>query len=205
MCRKGNINHIEMRDEKMKKWLTLISIVFVFAFVTACGNQNNNHNDDNNVNNQNNNNNYVNEENDTSTVNSTENTDQNDGTNNHVETANNQEDMQKMVDQLDFYEIELEVSYGHDQEYELEIEHHRNGDVEAKIEDELNNVEIDDDLEAFNHIYPHVKNLSISKDMEKQDVIDAVLQAFDLDADYEKFEVEFEFEDQTKISFEDRK
>src|SRR5699024_5568268 len=104
---------------------------------------------------------------------------------------------------LSFTEFEIEISYGKDKEYEAEIERHSNGDIEAELEDELNGIEIDDDLKAFNEIYPNARKLNIQKDTEKQDVIDQVLKAFDLDSNYEEFEAEFKFEDGTKISFED--
>lgn len=125
--------------------------------------------------------------------------------NSHVGEAKNQDDMKSMMAELSFYEIELEVSYGHDQEYEAEIEHHHNGDIEAEVEDELNGVKLSDDVKAFNYIYPKAKNVTVTKDMDKQAVIDEVLRAFDLKNDYEKFEVEFEFEDGTKLSYEDKK
>jgi len=40
-----------------------------------------------------------------------------------------------MMSALDVNEIEMEISYGKDQEYEAEIEHHDNGDIEAEVED----------------------------------------------------------------------
>lgn len=122
-----------------------------------------------------------------------------------TEMAKNQEDMKKMMEQLDFYEIEVEVSYGPDKEFEFEIEHHSNGDIEAKVEDELNNVSLKDDIEAFNYIFPNVKKLKITEDISKQEAIDELLKAFDLATDYKKIEIEFEFENGTIIAFEDKK
>src|SRR5699024_7707357 len=121
------------------------------------------------------------------------------------EQAENQDDMKKMLEDLDFYEFELEVSYGSDKEFEIEIEHHSNGDVEAEVEDELNDKNINDDLEAFNYIYPNAKKLNVSKDMDKQDAIDQVLKAFDLPDDYREIEIEFEFEEGRKVKFEDER
>lgn len=118
------------------------------------------------------------------------------------EVAENQEDMKSLMGELPFYEIDVEVSYGHDKEFEIEIEHHSNGDVQAEFEDELNGEKISDDLEAFNYIYPKVKNLNISKEMDKQTIINEVLKTFDLADDYKKIEIEFEFDDGTELSFE---
>src|SRR5699024_7589794 len=51
--------------------------------------------------------------------------------------AEDQDDMKKMMEDLNFDEIEIEISYGSDQEYEAEIDHHDNGDIGADLEDEL--------------------------------------------------------------------
>lgn len=117
--------------------------------------------------------------------------------------AKDHSDMKGMMEELNFTEIELEIDYGKDQEYAAEIERHSDGDIEAELEDEINGRDIDDDLEAFNVIYPLVKKLDIDQQTDKQDVIDQVLEAFDLEASYEEFEVEIKFEDGTKLSFED--
>ncbi|GGJ93922.1 hypothetical protein GCM10007063_15560 [Lentibacillus kapialis] len=131
------------------------------------------------------------------------NTGSNDSAAKSTEKAKNQDDMKATLDKLDFNEIEVEVSYGKDKEYEAEIEHHENGAVEAEVEDELDGTTIDDDLKAFNNLYPKVSKLQLGKNIDKQDAIDQVLKAFDLQSDYEKFEVEITFKDGTKLSFED--
>lgn len=122
---------------------------------------------------------------------------------NTSEEASDQDDMKNMMDELNFDEIEIEISYGKDQEYEVEIERHSNGDIDAEIEDELNGEDINDDLEAFNKLYPKVKQLDIEQDTEKEEVIKQVLDIFELDDDYEEFEVEITFNDGTKLSYED--
>lgn len=117
--------------------------------------------------------------------------------------AKNQDDMKKLMKNLEFKEIEVEISYGKDKEYEAEIEHHDNGNIEAEVEDEIHNEKISDDVKAFNSVYPKAKKLHIDKNTKKQDAIDQVLKALDLQSNYEKFEVAFTFEDGTKLSFED--
>ena len=82
--------------------------------------------------------------------------------------------MKNMMDELNFDEIEIEISYGKDQEYEVEIERHSNDDIDAEIEDELNGEDINDDLEAFNKLYPKVKQLDIEQDTDKEEVIKQV-------------------------------
>ncbi|QFF98052.1 hypothetical protein PB01_04035 [Psychrobacillus glaciei] len=111
--------------------------------------------------------------------------------------------MKQNMDELDYAEFELEVDYGKNKEYELEIEQD-NGIVEAKLEDELNNVNLKGQ-EAFDEIYPRLKKLTISKDTSKEDAIQQALDVFDLEKDYVKFDMEITFQDNTKASFEDGK
>ena len=113
-------------------------------------------------------------------------------------------DMQADMDKLSFKEIEVEVSYGNDKEYEAEIEQDENEPIKAKVEDELNEVYLKGQ-EAFDDLYSKVKNLDVTKDSSQQETIDSVLNAFNLQADYEKFEVEIKFNDGSKLEVEDRK
>lgn len=190
----------------MKKAIMIFNACLLVAFLAACGNQNDSTNEPSEsnppVNNQTENDPPQEENQDDLTEEDAAdegNTTDNDGS---IE-AKNQEDMKKMMTDLNFQEIEIEISYGPDNEYEAKIEHHDNGDVEAEVEDELNNVKIEDDLEAFNHIYPKVKQLNITQDAANEEVIQEVLSAFDLEDNYEDFKVEIEFNDGTEVSFKD--
>lgn len=179
----------------MKKIITLFSALLLAVFLTACGQS------DDNTNGATDNNETQGDS--EQTEQGSNNDESNDSETDFPEKAEHQDDMKKMMEALDFEKIEVEISYGKDKEFELEIEHHSNGDIEAEVEDELNDIDIDDDLEAFNHIYPDVKKMNIDRGMEKEEVINQVLKAFDLADDYEEFEVEITFEDGTKISYED--
>jgi len=105
------------------------------------------------------------------------------------------------MEALDFYEIELEVEYVDGKEYEIEIEKDDNRPYEAKIEDELNDVYLQG-REAFDEIYPKVEQLQISKDSEQVDVVEQVLNIFDLPDNYKKFEIEVKFNDGSELDFE---
>lgn len=118
-------------------------------------------------------------------------------------TADDQAAMIKKMDELDYVEFELEVDYGNDKEYELSLEKD-NGQIEAKLEDELDNRKLMGQ-EAFDEIYPKLKDLSFSKDMPKDEAIQHALEAFSLPDDYVKFEMDITFHDNTEISIEDRK
>lgn len=113
-------------------------------------------------------------------------------------------DMQGDMDKLSFKEIQVEVSYGKDKEYEAEIEQDENEPIEAKVEDELNEVYLKGQ-EAFDDLYSKVKNLDLTKDSTQQETIDSILNAFNLQADYEKFDVEIKYNDGSKLEVEDRK
>src|SRR5699024_4809232 len=104
--------------------------------------------------------------------------------------AEDQADMKKLMDDLNTDELDIEISYGSDQEYEVEIDHHDNGDIGADVEDEVSGEDLDNDLDAFNKLYPLVKQLEIEQDTDKEEVIQQVLDVFDLEDNYEKFEVE---------------
>src|SRR5699024_9938817 len=122
-----------------------------------------------------------------------------------LEQAANEEDMKKMMEQLDFREFDLEVEYKDDKEFDVEIDHQSDGRIEAEVDDEINGVDIEDDLEAFNYLYPYVNQLKIDKEMDKQDVIDQLLDVFSLEENYVEFKVEFEFHDGTELKIKDKK
>src|SRR5699024_477721 len=116
---------------------------------------------------------------------------------------NSDNDMQAKMDELPYAEIDLEVDYGKNKEYEIEIEQDEGQPIEAKMEDELNDVYSKGE-EAFNELYPMVNALSIDKDTDKETAIQDVLDTFDLDDNYEKFEIEITFNDGSKIEYEDK-
>lgn len=115
-----------------------------------------------------------------------------------------QQDISEKMDQLDYVEFELEVEYANHQEYEAELEKRRDGSVKARIEDSIHNVE-KRGAEAFDELYPIVEKLNITKRTSKKEAIRETLSAFNLPADYHKFELELRFKDGTSVEFKDRK
>ncbi len=196
----------------MKKILMMISMIFVMTFFTACNETNDSAKPEkNNANAEQSD--VIEEGNSNSSedANAIKNNGDNQAGNNpegnsdNMTEAKNQDDMKEMMKQLNFSEIEIEVSYGKNKEYEFKIEHHSNGDIEAEVEDEINGIDIDEDLAAFNHLFPLVKMLTVEQGMDKQEVINQVLDVFELDRNYEKFDAEFTFEKGIKVEFEDKK
>src|SRR5699024_11962166 len=86
---------------------------------------------------------------------------------------------------------------------DLEIEQDEGRPIEAEIEDEVNDVYLKGE-EAFDELYPKVKALSIDKDTDKDEAIKDALETFDLDEDYEKFEIEITFNDGSELEYEDK-
>lgn len=125
----------------------------------------------------------------------------NDDSNTGTATDADQNDMQQQMEALDYTEFELEVKYAGDQEYEAKIDYD-DGRLDADLDDDFTNVDIEG-KEAFDKIYPIVEALTIDQNTAKEAAIDEILQAFDLDSNYEKFELEITFNDGTKIEFED--
>lgn len=210
--RKGNtIPNVEKGWLKMKKVLQLSLTLMLVGFLAACGsNDNNNKQPENNTPN-----NTVVDQNgvDNNTINNEEvnesNLNKNDETNNGVNSnesvdSSDELDMNEQMSKLSFAEIEVEVDYGDDKEYEAEVEKKATGDYEAEIEDELTNTNLKGE-EAFNHLYPILEKLNITKDSAKEEVINEVLSAFDLEENYQEIEIEITFHDGTELEVEDEK
>lgn len=173
------------------KRLAIFSFAILLAFfMTACSNDSNG-NDNPNASQPNL------EENQNSEVTDNENTSSNNAT-------SDKEEMKSKMDELEFSEIDVEVSYGKNQEYEAAIEQDKNRPIEAEVEDELNDVYLQG-KEAFDDIYSKAKTLNLSSAASDEEVIDQVLKAFDLKSDYEKFEVEIKFNDGTELEVTDKK
>lgn len=105
-------------------------------------------------------------------------------------------------DTLNFTDFELDVDYAKNIEYEADYELD-NGDIEAEIEDDFNDLKLKGD-EAFDKLEPMLQKLNITQETTKEEVIQDTLNVFDLPSDYTKFELEITFDDGTEIEFEDR-
>lgn len=122
---------------------------------------------------------------------------------NNTDGAVNSDAMKQKMEELGYEEFELEVEYADNKEYKVEIEL-KNGMIEAELEEDINNVDIEDE-EAIDKLFPFVKELNIEKDTVKEDAIAEVLDVFGLDDNYEEFKLEITFSDGVELEFEDRK
>ena len=185
----------------MKKFYLVTTILVLSIIIAACGQSNDPGNLDNNnvpTNDGEQNDNIGTPNNDNNATNN----DVTDDTNQIEEPVDNSDDQVKKMESLEYIDFELEVKYNGDQEYEADLEL-ENGRVEAKIEDDLNGIEIAGDA-AFDEIYPLVEQLTIDQDTSKEDVITQVLDIFDLPTDYVEFDLEIKFKDGTKKEYDDQ-
>lgn len=180
----------------MKKMNMVFSVTALSLMLVACGsNANDNKNTQGMAN-------ETGGQNDSSVPNEGDNNTES-GTEQNIKTSN-QDEMQRKMDEIDYADFGLSVDYAGHQEYEAELEKNSDNSVEAEIEDSLNNVK-KKGTDAFNELYPLVKQLTITQKTSKADVIQEVMNVFNLPADYQEFELEIRFKDGTKIEFEDRK
>src|SRR5699024_5519951 len=185
----------------------LMATLLLIVFLAACGKQNNDEvdnadqADEGTMNNEDqNNDNNTDEQKDDENIDNENNT-----TDNNNETdATYDDNTKQQTDEVDYTDFEIEVDYGYNKEYEakIEIDDDDNKRVEADLEDDINGVDINGQ-EAFNKIHPKVKKLTIDANTRKKDAIIEALKAFDLDPDYNKYELKLTFKDGKKGEFED--
>lgn len=170
------------------KLKTILTIILLTSGLAGCANMDDNNEDR-----------HIRENNS-----STESEDPNSVSSNHNKTLNpDQDNMISQLEQLEFTKFELGVKYENDIEYEAEVELEDNGQYKVKLEDEIKGIELRGE-EAFDHIYPMIKDLSIKKDSDKASVIKDVLNTFELEHDYSKFELEIKFNDGAEHEYEDK-
>lgn len=143
--------------------------------------------------------------NDTSGTNEADGTEGDTGTDsNQAETAGNSEGLQKTMDELGYTEFKLEVDYGNHEEYEVEIESNGTELTEVEIDDSVNGTKKKGN-EAVDELDSIMKEITIDQQTNKEDAIKEVIERFNLDNNYSKFELEITFDDGTEIEFKDTK
>ncbi|CAM4297611.1 hypothetical protein BAMA_07535 [Bacillus manliponensis] len=116
-------------------------------------------------------------------------------------TTNRGEDLK-----LNFNNFDLGVDY-QDAAKDYEAEYQAKTDteaMEAKIQDPKANGVLTGD-EAMNKVQPLLEQLKFDKNTTDQEVIDEVINVFQLDKDYQKFDLEVVFTDGTKKEYKVQK
>jgi len=172
----------------MNKLRIIVIAVFLSCVLIACGNTNDTVENENTT---------LNEENNTE--------DLADTTNETTQDTTIDPDQDKIITQMEkinFTEFELDLDYDNDVDYEVDLERESNGHYKVKLEDDINNLKLKG-MEAFEHIYPIIENLSIVEDSNQDDVIEQVLNAFGLDDNYRKFELEVKYNNGVEKEYRD--
>ncbi|WP_404441958.1 YusW family protein [Sutcliffiella horikoshii] len=102
----------------------------------------------------------------------------------------------------EFTKFDLEVEYENRVKYEAEYKAEGNG--EAEIEDDINEVSLKGD-EAYTELSPRLEQLKFDSNADQQEVMTQVLEVFGLKDDYKEFELEVMFEDGTVKKYEEKK
>lgn len=173
----------------MKRLLYISLTILLMTILTACGG-NNNSGQDGIMNNPDGTTNHDQEEQEAQTT-----------SGDVTAQEDDQAYMKEQMDMLHFTEFELEVDYPEQKEVDAEIDQHSNGDIEATLDDDLNNKHLRG-REAFDEIYPLISTLDISVDSTKEEVINQFIKAFDLPENYLEIEVEITLNDGTELKFE---
>lgn len=191
-------NNIGEGGRKMNRLRMMVTSIILIVLLTACGDNNSEGaNPDNDPINQDKTNNTTEDVNEDTMTNDEDFT-------NQINADNYQDYTSSKMDELNFNEISIDVSYGKDKEYEATIDQDRNEPIEAEVEDELNN-EFLNGKDAFDYIFTRAETLDLTSNSSDEDVIDQILEAFDLPSDYVEFEVEITFNDGKELNVEDYK
>ena len=165
----------------MKKWYIFL-LFSSLIMLSACGG---NDPDTDSVTDTNNNQTTTQENN---TVNDP-NTNTNDGTITQNETTST----------FPFSSFDLDVDYANFKSFEVEYENDVD-ETEAKIKDELNNRTLRGD-EAFQEMQNRFQSFQFDQNSPEETVVQEVLKSFELDDNYEKFELEITFTDGTEKEY----
>ncbi len=122
------------------------------------------------------------------------------GSNGATDSNNNQSSTNQMqTSNIPFSSFDLDVEYDEFKSFEIEYENEASG-MEAKIKDELNNRKISGD-EAFQELQSRFEQFKFDASTPEQDVINEVLQSFELSDNYKEFELDVQFADGTEKEY----
>lgn len=123
----------------------------------------------------------------------------NEDENEEDEDADAEEDW---YEDLPYDEFELEAEYSHG-EYEAEYEY-EGGNPEAEIEDTRDGEDIElEGEEALEELSAILPEMDVGENSGDDEVLEAAIDAFELDEDYSELEVEIEFLDDGETEVED--
>lgn len=167
----------------MKKSIALLACCGIL-FLGACGNDNDE---------------VTNPPDNATSENDTTNNSNNSTDTNNTTDSNNSGTTTDQSSTISFYQFDLDVEYDDFKSFEVEYDYDDDG-MEAKIKDELNNRKLSGD-EAFQEMQSRFEQFKFDSSTAKDDVINEVLQSFDLSDNYNSFELEIKFGDGTEKEY----
>lgn len=117
----------------------------------------------------------------------------NDNNNNNNNNAGN------TADTYNFTHFGLEVDYPNNKKYEVEYENESTG-AEASIDDEVNNNRVQGN-DAIDQLLPLFESLKFDSTTAEEDVLNQVIETFNINNDYTEIELDVEFADGTKKEY----
>ncbi|AWE07417.1 hypothetical protein DCE79_08550 [Lysinibacillus sp. 2017] len=115
-------------------------------------------------------------------------------TNNNVDNTTSNADAA-----FNFTHFDLDVTYANNKSYEVSYENETTG-AEVKIEDDINNKK-ETGNQAVDTLAPIFGSFTFDATTANDDVINEVLQKFNLANDYKEFELEIKFPDGTEKEY----
>ncbi|MBD8005284.1 YusW family protein [Bacillus norwichensis] len=111
----------------------------------------------------------------------------------------------KLMDNFPYTKFDLEVDYASDVEYDYEYEEKDagTGSYRAELNDAIHDKKLKG-AEAFQSLYTLMQDVRIDENTAKEDAIQQILDTFQLDTNYTKFDLEYTMKNGKKIEFEDR-
>ncbi|WP_159439934.1 YusW family protein [Bacillus sinesaloumensis] len=114
--------------------------------------------------------------------------------------ATSQENTNQTTDApFNFTHFDLDVDYAENQEFDLDYENERD-EMEVELKDDKGSNVLKGDG-AFEEVRPKFEQLTFDKDTPDEEVISAVTKAFELEEDYQRFELEVKFLDGTEKEY----
>lgn len=109
-----------------------------------------------------------------------------------------QNEMVEKIESLPFYKFELDVEYQNDMDVSIELERNPSGNIDVEYEDARNDIR-SYGKEAFDLLYPKLKNLSIDNNASEEQAVTEVMKVFELDENYLELELNIIFHDSTQL------
>lgn len=113
---------------------------------------------------------------------------------------------EKLMNNFPYKKFDLEIDYGPDMEYDFEYEEKNveQGHYRAELNDSVHDKKLKG-VEAFQTLSTLMQDVRIDENTTKEDAIQQILDTFQLDTNYTRFELDYTMKNGKEIEFEDTK